>query len=56
MRAIQVRQVGGPEAMELVDLPVPQPQPNEAVVRIQASGVNFIDVYLRKVAIQPRCR
>jgi len=34
--------------MELVDLPVPQPQPNEAVVRIQASGVNFIDVYLRE--------
>lgn len=48
MKAIQVKHVGGPEAMELVDLPVPQPQPNEAVVRIQASGVNFIDVYVRE--------
>ena len=48
MKAIQVRQTGGPEVMELVDLPVPQPKPNEAVVKIQASGVNFIDVYNRE--------
>jgi NADPH2:quinone reductase len=48
MRAIQVRQVGGPEAMELVDLPVPQPKPNEAVVKLAASGVNFIDCYFRE--------
>jgi NADPH2:quinone reductase len=31
--------------MELVDLPVPQPKSNEAVVKIEAVGVNFIDVY-----------
>src|SRR5215468_2200756 len=48
MRAIQVKQVGGPEAMQLVDLPVPQPKSNEAVVKLLASGVNFIDVYLRE--------
>jgi NADPH2:quinone reductase len=48
MKAIQVKQVGGPEAMELVDLPVPQPKANEAVVKIAASGVNFIDVYFRE--------
>ena len=48
MRAIQVKQAGGPEAMELVDLPVPQPKPNEAVVKLAASGVNFIDVYFRE--------
>lgn len=48
MKAIQVKQVGGPEAMELVDLPVPQPKPNEAVVKVAASGVNFIDVYYRE--------
>src|SRR6204780_4574348 len=48
MKAIQVKQVGGPEAMELVDLPVPQPKPNEAVVKLAASGVNFIDVYFRE--------
>src|SRR5271163_3955608 len=48
MKAIQVKQVGGPEAMEMVDLPVPQPKANEAVVKLAASGVNFIDVYLRE--------
>jgi NADPH:quinone reductase len=48
MKAIQVKQPGGPEALQLVDLPVPQAKPNEAVVKIAASGVNFIDVYLRE--------
>jgi NADPH:quinone reductase len=48
MKAIQVKQVGGPEVMELVDLPIPQPQPREAIVKIKASGVNFIDVYYRE--------
>ena len=48
MKAIQVKQPGGPEAMELVDLPVPQPKANEAVVKLAASGVNFIDVYFRE--------
>jgi NADPH:quinone reductase len=48
MKAIQVKQPGGTEAMELVDLPVPQPKANEAVVKLSASGVNFIDVYVRE--------
>ena len=48
MKAIQVQQPGGVEALELVDLPIPKPRPNEAVVKIAASGVNFIDVYLRE--------
>ncbi len=48
MKAIQVKQTGGPEVLQLVDLPVPQPKPNEAVVKIAASGVNFIDVYQRE--------
>jgi NADPH:quinone reductase len=48
MKAIQVKQPGGPEAMELVDLPVPEPKANEAVVKLAASGVNFIDVYNRE--------
>jgi len=48
MKAIQVKQPGGPEALELVDLPVPQPKANEAVVKLAASGVNFIDVYFRE--------
>jgi NADPH2:quinone reductase len=47
MKAIQVKQPGGPETMELVDLPKPTPGPGQALVRIAASGVNFIDVYFR---------
>ena len=47
MKAIQIKQTGGPEVMELVDLPIPQPKPNEAVVKIAAAGVNFIDIYNR---------
>jgi NADPH:quinone reductase len=48
MKAIQVKQVGGPEAMEVGEVPVPQPKANEAVVKLAASGVNFIDVYFRE--------
>jgi NADPH2:quinone reductase len=48
MKAIQVQKTGGPEALTLVDLPVPKPKANEAVVKIAASGVNFIDVYFRE--------
>ncbi len=48
MKAIQIKQTGGPEVMELVELPVPQPKANEAVVKIAAAGVNFIDVYNRE--------
>ena len=48
MKAIQIKQTGGPEVMELVDLPIPQPKAGEAVVKIHAVGVNFIDVYNRE--------
>ena len=48
MKAIQVKQPGGPEAMILADLPVPEPKATEAVVKLSASGVNFIDVYHRE--------
>jgi NADPH2:quinone reductase len=48
MKAIQVKQVGGPEALESVEIPVPQLKANEALVKLAASGVNFIDVYFRE--------
>jgi NADPH2:quinone reductase len=48
MKAIQVAQVGGPEVLTFVDLRVPDPKPNEALVQIEAAGVNFIDVYFRE--------
>lgn len=47
MKAIQVKEPGGPEKMQLVDVPTPSPREGEALVRIAASGVNFIDVYFR---------
>lgn len=48
MRAIMVRKVGGPEALELADVPLPEPKAGEALVAIKAIGVNFIDVYFRE--------
>jgi len=48
MKAIQVKQNGGPEVLQLVELPSPQPKANEAVVKIAAAGVNFIDTYQRE--------
>ena len=48
MKAIQIAAVGGPEVLTLVDIPVPEPKPNEAVVQIKTAGVNFIDVYFRE--------
>lgn len=48
MKAIQVKHPGGPESLLLTDLPIPQPKPNEAVVKLSAAGVNFIDVYFRE--------
>ena len=47
MKAVQVKQPGGPEAMEVVEIEKPAPGPKQALVRIVASGVNFIDVYFR---------
>jgi NADPH2:quinone reductase len=48
MKAIQVSKAGGPEVLEFVDIPTPEPKPNEALIEIQAAGVNFIDVYYRE--------
>ncbi|HZQ23095.1 MAG TPA: quinone oxidoreductase [Terriglobales bacterium] len=48
MKAIQLKQVGGPEVLQVSDIPIPQPKFNEALVKISAIGVNFIDVYNRE--------
>ncbi|MGB8983146.1 MAG: quinone oxidoreductase [Anaerolineales bacterium] len=47
MKAVRVHQYGGLEALKVEDLPVPAPGEDEALVKIEASGVNFIDIYHR---------
>src|SRR4051794_36721271 len=48
MRAVQVQAHGGPEVLELVERPDPEPGPGDVVVDVAAAGVNFIDTYQRK--------
>lgn len=47
MRAVQVREVGGPEALELVETDPPQPSAGELLVDVAVAGVNYIDTYQR---------
>src|SRR5215210_1668147 len=47
MHAIRVHQFGGPAVLRYEDIPVPEPGPGQARVRIEAAGVNFIDIYYR---------
>lgn len=47
MHSIQVSAHGGPEVLEWSESPVPAPGPTEALVRLSAAGVNFIDTYHR---------
>jgi NADPH2:quinone reductase len=48
MQAIQIHQTGGPEVLEFVTLPDPVPAAGQALIRIEASGINFIDTYFRE--------
>src|SRR6478735_8264468 len=47
MRAIRVHQFGGPEVLQLEDLPIPTPGPGQVVVRAKAIGVNPVETYIR---------
>jgi NADPH2:quinone reductase len=48
MKAIQIHATGGPEVLQLEDLPIPEPGPGQVLVRVEAAGVNFIEIYFRK--------
>jgi NADPH2:quinone reductase len=48
MKAIQIYATGGPEVLKLAELPIPQPGPGQVLIRVEATGVNFIEVYFRK--------
>jgi len=47
MKAIRIRANGGPEVLKLEEIPDPTPGPGEAAVKIEAAGLNYIDVYYR---------
>lgn len=48
MRAVVLREPGGPERLDLAEAPDPEPRDGEVVVRVRASGVNFADVLVRQ--------
>src|SRR6516225_8482055 len=50
MKAILVREHGGPEVLKLEELPDPKPAADQVVVRLRAVGVNPVDVYIRSGA------
>ena len=47
MRAVRATGAGGPAVLEVVDIPAPKPGPGQIVIRHQAIGLNFIDIYQR---------
>lgn len=53
MRAIRAHETGGPEVLQLDDIPEPEPGPGEARVRVERAGVNFVDTYHR-TGLYPR--
>jgi NADPH2:quinone reductase len=48
LKAVLLRETGGPEQLELADVPDPEPREGEVVVRVRASGINFLDVLVRQ--------
>ena len=53
MKAIQISEVGGPEVLQYVDVPDPEPGAGEAVVELNAAGVNYMDILARTGTNQP---
>lgn len=57
MRAIQIRKFGGPEVLELVELPQPEPGEGQVLIAVTRAGVNFADIhtasnsYVRKATL-----
>ena len=47
MKAIRVKEFGGPEVLQLEEVPTPQPGPGEVLVRMHATGINPVETYIR---------
>jgi NADPH:quinone reductase len=48
MRAVVLRETGGPEQLELTEVPDPEPGDGEVVLQVRAAGINFVDVLVRQ--------
>jgi NADPH:quinone reductase len=48
MQAIRVSATGGPDALQLEDIPTPDPGPGQIRIKVEAAGVNFVEIYQRK--------
>jgi NADPH2:quinone reductase len=48
VRAVQIKEFGGPEVLEVVELPDPEPGPDEVVVEVTRAGMNFADTHQRE--------
>jgi NADPH:quinone reductase-like Zn-dependent oxidoreductase len=48
MKAVVVKSLGGPERLQVVELPMPMPAAGEVTIKVSWAGVNFIDVYMRR--------
>ncbi|MGB6975419.1 MAG: quinone oxidoreductase [Terracidiphilus sp.] len=48
MKAIEIEQTGGPEMLRLVEKEIPRPGPGQVLMRVEAVGVNFVEIYFRK--------
>src|SRR3954447_21427060 len=48
MRAIQIEEFGGPDVMQMADLPVPEPGDDEVLIRVERAGINWADTHQRQ--------
>lgn len=48
MKALRISRYGGPEAMELVHIPIPEPKPGEIRIKVEAAGLNYSDIMIRQ--------
>jgi NADPH2:quinone reductase len=47
MRAIQIEEFGGPEVLQLADVPVPEAGEGEVLIRVNRAGMNYADTHQR---------
>ena len=48
MRAVQIEEFGGPEVLQVADVPQPEPQDGQVLIKVEAAGMNFADTHQRE--------